>query len=359
MTPLTAVFTSSAAVTAIVFLLTAALAALHAAHRLGFFCAMLIDSMRVLRRCACVFAIAWLGSGVGLAASPSPTDESMISLEIKDLTPKFLEFYQAAQKEQASPDRRWELWKQMYDFAAVPPTDEGHKIARRMLDEAWPRYASVLELIGGGAATLTPDPQAMVQSIAELLKVENPAKVTLRVFVGSFDNNAFTVRGKSGVTTNLPIEMDAEPRARIMAHELTHAVHIAMGTFSGGWIRSIGATVVSEGLAMRVSQKLFPNDPPEKVAEHTAGWLKEADAKRTEILKSIQPALGSDKSEDVMRFTMGQGPNGLEREAYYVGWAVVGHWLENGMTLADVARIPETEMPQRVAETLTKLVSAR
>jgi uncharacterized protein YjaZ len=142
-----------------------------------------------------------------------------------------------------------------------------------------------------------------------------------------------------------------------MAHELTHAVHMAMGTFSGDWIRSIGATVVSEGLAMRVSQKLFPNDPPERVTEHTRGWLKAADAKRGEILKAIQPVLGSEKPEDVMRFTMGQGPNGLEREAYYVGWVVVGHWLENGMSFAEIARIPQKEMPQRVAETLERLAS--
>jgi uncharacterized protein YjaZ len=199
----------------------------------------------------------------------------------------------------------------------------------------------------------------MVRSIAELLKPEKPAKVTLRVFVGGFENNAFTASGKNGVTTSLPIEMEPEPRARLMAHELTHALHMAMGTFSGSWIRSIGATVVSEGLAMRVSQKLFPNDPPESLAEHTPGWLKAADAKRQEILKSIQPALDSEKPEDVMRFTMGQGPNGLEREAYYVGWVVVGHWLENGMSFAEIARIPQGDMPARVAATLDQLLAAR
>ena len=314
---------------------------------------MILSCARVLVVCS----IGWLlaGACAGIAAAGEP----VISVEIKDLTPKFLAFYEAAEKEQATPDRRWELWKEMYDFAAVPPTPEGSKIARRLLDEAWPRYASVQELIRGGAATLTPNPEAMVQSIAELMKPEQPTKVTLQVFVGGFDNNAFTTSGKRGVTTSIPIEMDPEPRARIMAHELTHAVHMAMGTFSGDWIRSIGATVVSEGLAMRVSQRLFPGDPPERFAEHTPGWLKAADAKRQEILKSIQPALGSEKSEDVMRFTMGQGPNGLEREAYYVGWIVVGHWLENGMSFAEIARIPQSEMPERVAATIKRLLAAR
>ena len=299
-----------------------------------------------------------LGGGVAAAASPSPTAEPMISIEIKDLTPKFLAFYEAAEKEQASADRRWQLWKEMYDFAAVPPTEEGHKIARRLLDDAWPRYASVRGLIRGGAATLTPKPGTIARKIEDLLKPDKPVKVTLRLFVGGFENNAFTASSKSGVTTSIPIEMDPEARARIMVHELTHAVHIAMGSFSGGWIRSIGATVVSEGLAMRVSQKVFPEAPEEEVAEHTPGWLKAADAKREQILKAIQPVLSSEKSEDVMRFTMGEGPNGLEREAYYVGWVVVGHWLDSGMTLAEIARIPEKEMPERVASTIERRLAS-
>ena len=47
-----------------------------------------------------------------------------------------------------------------------------------------------------------------------------------------------------------------------------------------------------------------------------------------------------------MRFTMGKGPSGLEREAYYAGWLVVGYWLEHGTTFAEIARIPEAEMPK-------------
>jgi hypothetical protein len=73
-------------------------------------------------------------------------------------------------------------------------------------------------------------------------------------------------------------------------------------------------------------------------------------------LKDIVPVLASDKSDDVMRFTMGKGPSGLEREAYYAGWLVVGYWLEHGMTFADIARIPEKEMPQRVNEVIEKLL---
>ena len=296
-----------------------------------------------------------------LTSASSPAAElPPIEVKINDLTPKFLKFYEAAQNEKASPDRRWELWKQMYDFAAVPPTPEGDKIARELLEKAWPRYATVQEVLRGGAANLTPDPEAAVRSIAELLKPDQPVNITVRVYVGAFDENAFTMANSKGViTTSLPLEIGAEPRARLMMHELTHAVHIAMGTFSGGWIRTIGATVVSEGLATRTAHKLFPGEPEAAFVEHTPGWFAAAKAKRTEILKAIVPVLESDKSEDVMRFTMGTGPNGIEREAYYVGWLVVGHWLDNGMTLAEVARIPEKEMPKRAAEAIEQMLAGR
>lgn len=297
---------------------------------------------------------------VALVVSSTAAELPPIEVKINDLTPKFLKFYEAAQQENASPDRRWELWKEMYDFAAVPPTPEGEKIARDLLDKAWPRYGGVQEILRGGAANLKPDPEAAVRSIAELLKPEQPVNITVRVYVGAFDENAFTAANSKGViTTSLPLEIGTEPRARLMMHELTHAVHIAMGTFSGGWIRTVGATVVSEGLATRTAHKLSPGEPEAAFVEYTPGWLAAANAKRTEILKSIVPALESDKSEDVMRFTMGTGPNGIEREAYYVGWLVVGHWLDTGMTLAEVARIPEKEMPKRAAEAIKQMLAGR
>ena len=60
-----------------------------------------------------------------------------------------------------------------------------------------------------------------------------------------------------------------------------------------------------------------------------------------------------------MRFTMGKGQSGIEREAYYAGWAVVGYRLEHGMTFAEIARIPEKKMPRRVGETIDTLLAAK
>ena len=121
-----------------------------------------------------------------------------------------------------------------------------------------------------------------------------------------------------------------------------------MGSFSGSFQRSVGTIVVTEGLASRVTQKLFPKRPETESIEFTSGWLKEAQQHRTEILKGIRPFLGSDKPDDIQRITIGPGPAGLEREAYYAGWLVVADWLAHGMSFSEIAQIPEKEVPHRV-----------
>jgi len=81
-----------------------------------------------------LFCVTFPPTGCGADASgPLPP----LNLTIKDLTPKFLTFYNEATKEKASPDKRWELWKKDYDFAAVPPTPEGEEIAKELLNDAW------------------------------------------------------------------------------------------------------------------------------------------------------------------------------------------------------------------------------
>jgi hypothetical protein len=282
---------------------------------------------------------------------------AQVTMPITDLSPKFMAFYDAAVQQHAAPDRRWELWKQMYDFAAVPPTPEGEKLARTLLDHAWARYPTVLQQLRAGAPGMSPKPQATMDAVAALLQLDRPATVRLIAFVGGFEGNAFTAAAAGRITVAMPIEMAPAERALVMAHEFSHAVQIAMGSMSGGWIRSIGTTALSEGLAMRVAEKLNPGHPAREFVEMTPGWLDQATARRRDILRGILPSLDSEKGEDVMRFTMGQGPSGLEREAYYAGWEAVGYLLEHGMSFAEIARIPEKEMPARMAEALNALLA--
>ena len=207
----------------------------------------------------------------------------LITVNTKDITPKFLSFYDTANEQNASEENRWLLWKSMYDFAATPPTPRGDPIARKLLDQAWLRYPSIIGVIKKGASVITPVAKKEISEIAELVKPDSAFTVTLLVYVGGFEGNAFTTAQSGKITTAIAIETDPSSLPLLMTHELTHAVHIGMGSFGGGWQRTIGTIIVTEGLAMRVTQKLFPTHPDKDFTDYTPGWLAKVNKHRNEI----------------------------------------------------------------------------
>jgi hypothetical protein len=98
-----------------------------------------------------------------------------------------------------------------------------------LFNDAWPKYPAAISVIKAGASGLTPNPQHIADQIATLLKVDKPVNITLLVYVGGFEGNAFTTAQDSQITTAIAIETPPVQRALFMTHEFTHAVHIAMG----------------------------------------------------------------------------------------------------------------------------------
>lgn len=278
-------------------------------------------------------------------------------VRLVDLTPRFLDFYTAASAPDVDPEQRWSLWQERYGFAAVPPTPEGQKIARRLVEAAWPKYEAALPGIRAGGTAMKPDPLTVLRQVSALLKPDTPVEVEVRTYVGAFDGNAFTYGeiGKPGVA--IPTEMTEAQRAIVMPHEMAHAVHMLTANLSGGWERSIAMTMLQEGLAVHVSQTVTPGRDIRDYIEFSPGWWDAALAKRRAILTAIAPVLERKDSDSVFRFTMGEGPNGLEREAYAAGWWVVDHLRRRGMSLADIARIPEAEMPAVVQRAIAEMTT--
>ena len=276
-------------------------------------------------------------------------------LTIRDLRPKFLEFYQTATKEHASEERRFELWKQMYDFAAVPPTPEGDKMARKILDDAWPKYPEAIGTIERGRAALQPPPTEVLKAVTDLLQADVPIRATLLLFVGGFDNNAFTAPGRDGIPT-VAIPVEGDPLNLVLTHEFTHVVEGEQAQLSFGWERSVAHTIFTEGLAMRATQKLDPGHPDRTyTGEFTPNWFARAETKRSEILADITPHIEESDATAVMRYTMGIGGAGLEREGYYTGWLVIGDLLDHGWTFPRLARVKDAEMAAIVKESLDRL----
>lgn len=296
-------------------------------------------------------AVAQHPGGAGADAAPSA-----VRLEIVDRTPGFLAFYDAAVAEDAGPERRWQLWKEHYDFAALPPVPQRDSMARALLDSAWHRYPGVMDRIRRGPAGMRPDPEATLRSVAALLGADS-ITVRLSAYVGALENNAFFVGMGGTLTVVFPVEADPWWSENAMVHEMAHAVHHRLAGFSEGWERSIARTLFAEGLAARVSQALVPGRDGAGYLEHRPGWFADAEARRADVLRGMLPALRASDSETVMKFTMGRGTTGLDREAYYAGWVVVGELMERGWTLDRLARVPEQEIPALVEESIGRLLA--
>ncbi len=279
----------------------------------------------------------------------------VIHVQVTDLTPKFLHFYETANQQQADEGKRWQLWKQMVDFAAVPPTPQGDEMARKMLDDAWRRYPQAMTTIRAGAAGIRPAPDSLVESVATLLQADVPINVKLVVFVGDFDNNAFTAPGKDGVPT-VAVPVEAVEKTRLLTHEFTHVVEAEQANLSLDWQRSIAHTIFAEGLAMRATEKLYPGlSAKDYIGETSPGWYDKARAREQEIITDIAPHLAASDSDSVMRYTMGTGGAGIDREAYYVGWIVIGDLLQHGWDFPRLARVKDQDMATIVHESLQRL----
>lgn len=275
------------------------------------------------------------------------------SVKLVDLTPRFLTFYEAAQG--VDPDRRWELWQEHYRFAAVPPTEEGMKLARRLLDQSWNRYPAVMDLIREGASAFRPDPQAALTEVCRLLEFQGDLAVRLVVFVGNFDNNPFAYTHEGVSVVNFPLEGDPDFREIALPHEFAHVVHERLAEHPGGYLRPVGMLAMMEGIAMHTSRLAALGRPLAAYAEAEPGWYAACLERDQQILTGLRPLLADATQEAMWQVTMGTGTTGLKREVYWAGWRVVGHLLEQGRSLGELARLKEVELPAYVDQVLAEL----
>jgi len=277
----------------------------------------------------------------------------MNKIEIINMIPKFLSFYNEANKESAGPDRRWELWKERYRFAAVPPGDEGMKTARTLLDNAWNQYHEHIDWIKQWQPN-SEKVHAILSDIQVKLGCQEDIDIALIYFVGAFDNNAFVAPySQNRLALCLPVENGDSDI--LIAHELTHIVHAKTAQLSGTWERTIATVIIQEGLAAHMSKEIVPDQQDAAYIEYKAGWLQECHAYRNQIIKGIIPFLQQSSSEVVTKFTIGKGTTNHEREAYYVGWVLVQNLLARGSTFKEIAHIQEQDLAQLVKESLVAL----
>ncbi|MFZ5817287.1 MAG: hypothetical protein ACOY93_18645 [Bacillota bacterium] len=278
-----------------------------------------------------------------------------VTLTVRDLSPRFLAFYEKALD--ADPESRWALFQEHYNFAAVPPTEQGRQMARRALDENFHRYPEALELIRQGAAGFRPEVGQVVEAVSQALDFDQEMEIQVVFFVGMFDKNAFQATLNGKYLVNLPLEGGYDRTPYVVAHELTHALHAKLSNDPGGWIRSIAVSMMQEGLAVWTSRAVFPGYSDEEyLGAFSPGWYGRCRAADRAILEGIRPHLAEASQEALQRFILGPGPAGLDREVYWAGWRAVGHLLEQGHSLGRLARLTEAEATPLLDRALAELL---
>jgi Predicted Zn-dependent protease (DUF2268) len=291
---------------------------------------------------ACVKILGFTASAYGLAAG-----DTRHAVEIDDRVPAFVRFYTHATAVPRDSTARWLLWRSEYGIAAVPPGPEGDAMARTLLESAWPRYPPLivsLPLLESQAKSTAEDVFAKTNTLYATGAA--PIRTKLVLYVGQFDNNAYTIPSMSGnpVTVMMPVE--AEHVQLLLAHEIAHSISMQLAPIRNSFGGPVGETVFLEGLAMRTAQKTVPGLPDTaytQMADDT-DWLSRCLQSKRVVLAGIE--LDFDKADraSAVKYTFGAGNTGLRREAYCAGWILVGRLLETGWTLPELARIPEDKI---------------
>ena len=69
------------------------------------------------------------------------------------------------------------------------------------------------------------------------------------------------------------------------------------------------------------------------------------------MLKGIAADLDKSGREIAMKYTFGQGNNGMQREVYCAAWIVMGKFIASGKHAAgELARVPEDKMVDTIRD---------
>ncbi len=292
-----------------------------------------------------------------LQCSTAVAAEAPHTLDIVNRVPKFENFYREATAGNLSEADRWALWKKDYGIASVPPTPEGDALARKQLDDVFPRYAALMPQLDSDEAKAEVTGRDLFARINKLYATDAvPIHSALLLFVGQFDGNEFTVPAMNGKPPTVVMPVENPDLELDMAHELSHSIHFQLAGVNNGFGAPIGETIFLEGMAMHASKAVVPGLPDARYTElqNEPGWFARCTANKAAIVKGILPYLDQSGPSVATKFTFGKGTTGMDRELYCAGWFAVQKMLDEGKTLTELARIPESGMIPAVTDALTR-----
>lgn len=250
----------------------------------------------------------------------------------------FLAFWARAQDAPRAEQER--LWDELYAgrHRALMDYYLGLFGDSSSLGDALPRFGDVAAVLEQRFDALQLAPRA--REVAELLDApEAPLAIAM---VGLFTADAWSDDLDGAPATFFALER--LPRAEVLAaHEFAHASHrLARDEY---WSTEPGLILLAEGIAVTVTMRLHPDEPPERhfnverydewEAERTAGWSRTVDA--------ILPCLAAPDLRQLQRFfwpDWGREDRDVPDRVGYLLAARVMDVLLDGHELAEIARWP-------------------
>lgn len=289
--------------------------------------------------------------GLGLVAATAAAPDGQHRLDIVNRVPKFKTFYRHATAKPLDEAARFALWRKEYGIAAVPPTPEGQKMARKMLAAAWPRYPALMPKAAVRETAAAAAARADFAKLNGLFHTAGtPIHSRVLLYVGLFSYNAFTVPPMKGAPATVVMPVEANDPKLVLAHELTHSINLQLAHVTNGYGAPIGQVIFQEGLAMRAAQKIVPGLPDRTYVQMPGakGWFARCTAHKDEIIARIRPDLSKSGPAIAHKYFFGKGNTGLTREAYCAAWFVMGHMLASGRSFAELVRVPQARMVETV-----------
>lgn len=278
-------------------------------------------------------------------------------LEIDDRADSFQKFYAEATHAKLSGDERFALWRRNGGVAAVPPGPQGDAMARSLLDKAWPRYPSLIPVLPSLARASEEGARELFDTDAAILGAgDQPLHTQLILYVGQFDDNAFSMPPMPGQPATTVMSVENSAYRRVLAHELAHTIHFQLANVTNAFGAPVGETMFLEGLAMRTAQRAEPGrvDADYAAMPGDTKWMPRCAANKDRIIQRILPDLNKAGPDIALKYTFGKGNTGLRREVYCAAWYAFATLLDQGSTLPDLARIPEEKMLETMRTALTK-----
>jgi hypothetical protein len=296
-------------------------------------------------------AIVALSSLAPFVVTPLFAADTAHTLDLVERVSKFTAFYQEAQG--TNPDARWTLWQKDYGYAAVPPGPDGEKMARAGLDAAWDKYPALIAQLPQLQKNSEDTARLAFERVNALYKTDaTPIHTRVVLFVGQFDDNAYSIPSMNGSVPTVMMEVEDRMMATTLTHEIAHTIHFQLAGVKNSFGGRIGEMMFLEGLAMHTAEQVLPGRPESDYVGDPK-WLANCYAKKGAVLADILPDLEKSGREVAMKYTFGQGNNGMQREAYCAAWIVMGKILKSGRSFPELARVPEDQMVATIKAAMT------